>query len=67
MTNAEKYKTVDERTKAFRKFCRKHKCEFGKMGEMINSDCPLDNAFVCKCRFQWLTLEAEEEGGEKHD
>ena len=64
MTNAEKYKTVDERTKAFRKFCRKHECDFW---DVTKGDCPLEHSFICNCKFHWLTLEAEDEEGEKHD
>ncbi len=55
MTNAEKYKTADEREEAFQKFCRntlqKYFSCFG----------------VCKCaegwrcnQFKWLELETEE-------
>ena len=52
MTNAEKYKTAEERARAFDKFCIEHIC----------NKCQLEVA----CRhtrgqFTWLDLEAEEE------
>lgn len=53
MTNAEKYKTVYERSTAFRKFCgeniSKHSC----------SKCILHDYNVCE--FAWLDLEHKEE------
>lgn len=52
MTNEEKYKTVEERVKAYTAFCRLHRtcrsCQFGKDNEP-------------SCNFLWLALEAEEE------
>lgn len=51
MTNEEKYKTVEERIKAFDIFC-------------CNQDtcvsCPA-HVITCGCMFRWLTLEAEAE------
>lgn len=49
MTNGEKYKTVDERTKAFRRFCRTARCE--------SCPCFVQKQYVC-CQFRWLDLEA---------
>ena len=51
MTNEEKYKTPEERNKAFTKFCDTHSCADG---------CPCYKGGVA-CRFVWLALEAEEE------
>jgi len=50
MTNEEKYKTPEERDKAFRRFCDERLC---------NPECPC-NTIDANCRFIWLTLEAEE-------
>lgn len=49
MTNAEKYKTVEERTAAFNDYCkeRQHSCV----------DCKIQT-FTRDCRFRWLELEA---------
>lgn len=57
MTNETKYKTAEERTKAFDKFC------LAKSPDCM--DCKLNSDDSCSCRFAWLTLEAEEEKGEK--
>ena len=46
MTNQEKYKTTDERERAFIKFCSESTC----------STCPLD--IPGDCRYLWLELEA---------
>ena len=51
MTNEEKYKTPEERYKAFRMFCDKHVC---------NNECPCHKGDTA-CHFLWLALEAEEE------
>ena len=55
MTNGEKYKTVEGRTNAFRKFCsemiRKRSCK----------KCILNDVFGHKCEFAWLNLEYKEE------
>lgn len=55
MTNEQKYKTAEERVKAFHGYCRSHKtrCE----------DCPLKQFQAdetCVCFAYWLALEAEE-------
>lgn len=55
MTNGEKYKTAEERSAAFRKFCsvilRRSRC----------AKCPLRNSSSDKCEFEWLDLEYKEE------
>ena len=67
MTNAQKYKTVDERVDAFAAFCEKQQtCE---KCLTISRRCPGP-----ECAFRWLALEVEEEkplpcpfcGGEAH-
>ena len=68
MTNAQKYKTVDERVDAFAAFCEKQQtCE---KCLTISRRCPGP-----ECAFRWLDLEADEEekpkpcpfcGGEAH-
>lgn len=50
MTNEEKYKTPEERNKAFRRFCDNRICNDG-------CPCHKENA---NCGFLWLALEAEE-------
>lgn len=51
MTNEEKYKTVEERAKAFDIFCRHQgKC----------ASCPVFGG-IGNCHFRWLALEAEDE------
>ena len=62
MTNRDKYKTTEERYKAFLYFCKSHhdctKCQFFKNKvETVNTP--------HNCKFSWLTLESEEE--EKSD
>ena len=50
MTNAEKYKTPEEQTKAFRAHCKGKSCK----------TCPLYNATLdIHCAFTWLNLEAQ--------
>lgn len=55
MKNSEKYKTVEERAFAFKRFCddmyKKH----------ISGPCPSCPAFGSQCAFRWLDLGAEEE------
>lgn len=52
MTNEQKFKTPEERTSAFGKFCRFPYC----------CDCQAKNGGPNKtCVFNWLALEAEEE------
>lgn len=52
MTNEEKYKTPEERNKAFHRFCKSvNDC----------SVCPLGKVPNLRCPFAWLALEAEEE------
>lgn len=53
MTNEQKYKTPEERVKAFGKFCNGQGCT-----NCILKDRPVGNA---SCAFYWLALEAEEE------
>lgn len=51
MTNAEKYKTAEERVEAFGKFCAATK---------LKKQC--EDALSCtECQFAWLDMEAEEE------
>ncbi len=51
MTNAEKYKTAEERKRAFCYFCL-------TKNKGICFDCPAQT--VGSCTFVWLELEAEE-------
>lgn len=53
MTNAEKFKTVEERQSKFNEFCKQYKrCHY----------CPLWHpARLGICRFKWLDLEDKEE------
>lgn len=61
MTNAEKFKTADERARALTKWCAgKQKTAIGKVAKHECSDCPLDEHAPC-CFFFWLDLEAEDE------
>ena len=61
MTNAEKYRTAEARSKAFTKWCsEKQKTAIGKVAKHECSDCPLDEHTPC-CFFYWLDFEAEEE------
>lgn len=50
MTNGEKYKTPEERSNEFQKFCGSHLC----------SDCAIHKGLKGSCAFIWLALEAEE-------
>lgn len=50
MKNFEKYKTSEERTKAFEKFCSSHRC----------IGCSLVFGII-HCIMQWLDEEAKEE------
>lgn len=51
MTNGEKFKTIEERVKQFKKFCN-HACW----------ECQLKEARdTIRCPFNWLNLEYEEE------
>ena len=53
MKNFEKYKTIEERAKAFNAFCKeKDNCTLCKLSGGINANA---------CRFAWLDLEYEEE------
>lgn len=48
MTNAEKYRTAEEQTKAFRAYCSARKC----------TECPnYDHITTRGCGFAWLELE----------
>lgn len=47
MTNAEKYRTAEERQEAFSKFCGINSC----------TECPLNNKTEDGCCFLWLELE----------
>ena len=54
MTNAEKYKTPEERANAFLKFCTPKTC----------AECKVDKhriSCTTACQFIWLDLEAEDE------
>ena len=66
MTNEEKFKTPEERSKAFSTFCN---------SDRVCEDCRLKNMSASiLCAYNWLALEAEEEkpmpcpfcGGETH-
>ena len=53
ITNEEKYKTAEERIKAFKKFCTSYKSCV---------DCPLKKLLPINytgCKFFWLELEVE--------
>lgn len=58
MTNREKYKSTEERYKAFLYFCKSHhdctKCQFFK-NKVETVKTPHN------CKFSWLALESEEE------
>lgn len=54
MTNEEKYKTPEERAKAFDKYCGNH--------ELCVDDCLSGRTHACNvCHFKWLALDVEEE------
>jgi Lar family restriction alleviation protein len=53
MTNGEKFKTAEERAKAFDNYCISQKSGCNK--------CPLNKYAGDACRFKWLELEAKEE------
>ena len=55
MTNAEKFKTAEQRAKAFEKWCKNSTSQ--SRGPACKVDMP--NCFTCQ--FAWLDLEAEEE------
>lgn len=59
MTNGEKFKTIKERTIAFRKFCTNKICK-GIDANCIFSD-KIHDKFHHKCEFAWLDLEYKEE------
>ena len=73
MTNEEKYKTVEERIKAFRNHCNPIVGHCGTRCRMSEPD-KSGGYDMMKCFAYWLTLEAEEEtpmpcpfcGGETH-
>lgn len=53
MTNAEKYKTAEERMKAYASFCKNHRnCE--------NYPAHTESVYPL-CAFRWLELDAEKE------
>ena len=59
MKNEEKFKTLEDRKVAFKKFCNKYDC----------TNCPVPGNVVSvleSCSRIWLRLQAEEEG-ENHD
>lgn len=59
MTNAEKFKTTEERDKAFGEFCKKvESCWVCPVGELRYK------RKLRKCCFLWLELEAEEDNNE---
>ena len=55
MLNQDKYKTADERVKAFSEWCFSRYCKTCKLKEHNG----FDGGYGC--RFYWLALEAEEE------
>lgn len=57
MTNEQKYKTTDERMRAFWRFCKGQEKKNGCLG------CPTKGVppYREKCALTWLALEAEEE------
>lgn len=52
MTNEERYKTTEERVKAFEEFCENRECIGCPLGKLSKPN---------GCRFAWLALEAEEQ------
>ena len=58
MLNQDKYKTAEERVKAFSEWCFNRNCESCKL--------KAHNGFDGGdgCRFYWLALEAEEQEGD---
>lgn len=54
MTNAVRFKTAEERTKEFRRFCK----------DMLCSECPckgtMDDGTIVRCVLDWLELEYKE-------
>lgn len=59
MTNAEKFKTAEERAIAFRKFCVKKICK-GSEANCIFSG-KMHDKIKHNCEFAWLDLEYKEE------
>ena len=57
MTNEEKYRAIDERIKAFWRFCKGQEKKKGCLG------CPTKctPAYREQCALTWLTLESEED------
>lgn len=53
MTNAEKYKTVEERYDEFKKFCKDRNCESCPCRGVISGS-------IKTCTFEWLDLEYKE-------
>ncbi len=58
MTNGEKYKTLTEQFQAFRKFCDKSYRKGCRK-------CLSATVIIGECWKAWLSMEAEEEKGEK--
>ena len=59
MTNEQKYKTTDERIRAFWRFCKEH----GQKGKHGCLGCPAKGlpTYREKCALTWLAFEVEEE------
>ena len=57
LTNEEKYKSVEEQTKAYANFCSRFD---------LCSSCPAYK-YKVSCDLVWLTLKADEEGEKNHD
>lgn len=55
MTNGEKYKTVEERVKEFKKFCREKNCEGCPCRDTVR-----DYNSPARCILVWLDLEYTE-------
>ena len=55
MTNAEKFKTADERFKEFKKFCKENNCE-----GCICKDTIKDYSSPVRCILVWLEMEYNE-------
>ena len=54
MTNAERFKTAEERAKAFNKFCIGKKCCSCELSTNVH-------VTISDCAFRWLDLDAEDE------
>lgn len=60
MQNKDKYKTPQERVKAFNEYCSLHSCECCELDKYDDPDYEaFPNALNCSCTFYWLELDDE--------